>query len=131
VKDADKPAAVVLARRLLALGFEIAATSGTMKYLTEQGIAATRMNKVLEGRPHSVDALKSGEIQLVINTSEGAQSIADSFSIRRESLTSNIPNYTTMTGAAAAISAIEARQRDAESGGLEVAPLQSYSQVSA
>jgi carbamoyl-phosphate synthase large subunit len=89
------------------------------------------MNKVLEGRPHSVDALKSGEIQLVINTAEGAQSIADSFSIRRESLTSNIPNYTTMTGAAAAISAIEARQMDAESGGLEVAPLQSYSQVSA
>jgi carbamoyl-phosphate synthase large subunit len=131
VKDADKPAAAGLARRLAALGFEIAATSGTMKYLTEQGIAATRMNKVLEGRPHSVDALKSGEIQLVINTAEGAQSIADSFSIRRESLTSNIPNYTTMTGAAAAISAIEARQRDAESGGLEVAPLQSYSQVSA
>jgi len=131
VKDSDKPVAADLARRLAALGFEIAATSGTMKYLTEHGIAATRMNKVLEGRPHSVDALKSGEIQFVINTAEGAQSIADSFSIRRESLTSNIPNYTTMTGAAAAISAIEARRMDAESGGLEVAPLQSYSQVSA
>jgi carbamoyl-phosphate synthase large subunit len=131
VKDSDKHHAVALAKRLAALGFEIAATSGTMKYLTEHGIAATRMNKVLEGRPHSVDALKSGEIQLVINTAEGAQSIADSFSIRRESLTSNIPNYTTMTGAAAAISAIEARRKDAESGGLEVASLQSYSQVSA
>jgi carbamoyl-phosphate synthase large subunit len=131
VKDSDKPTAASLARRLATLGFEITATSGTMKYLTEHGIAAKRMNKVLEGRPHSVDALKSGEIQLVINTAEGAQSIADSFSIRRESLTSNIPNYTTMTGAAAAISAIEARQMDAESGGLEVAPLQSYSQVSA
>ena len=131
VKDSDKHHAVALAKRLAALGFEIAATSGTMKYLTEHGIAATRMNKVLEGRPHSVDALKSGEIQLVINTAEGAQSIADSFSIRRESLTSNIPNYTTMTGAAAAISAIEARRKDAESGGLEVASLQSYSQASA
>ncbi len=131
VKDSDKQTAVGLAKRLAALGFEIAATSGTLKFLTDHGITAKRMNKVLEGRPHSVDALKSGEIQLVINTAEGAQSIADSFSIRRESLTSNIPNYTTMTGAAAAISAIEARQRDAESGGLEVAPLQSYSQVSA
>jgi carbamoyl-phosphate synthase large subunit len=90
-----------------------------------------RINKVLEGRPHCVDAIKSGEIQLVINTAEGSQSVADSFSIRREALTGNIPHYTTMTGAAAAVAAIEARRQDAESGGLEVAPLQSYSSVSA
>ena len=131
VKDSDKHHAAELAKRLAAMGFEITATSGTVKYLTEQGIAVRRVNKVLEGRPHCVDAIKSGEVQLVINTAEGAQSIADSFSIRRESLTSNIPHYTTMTGAAAAISAIEACRKDAESGGLEVAPLQSYSRISA
>ncbi|MCD6074771.1 MAG: Carbamoylphosphate synthase large subunit [Rhodospirillales bacterium] len=131
VKDSDKHNAAGLAKRLSALGFEITATAGTVKYLTDQGVTVRRINKVLEGRPHCVDAIKSGEIQLVINTAEGAQSIADSFSIRRESLTNNIPHYTTMTGAAAAISAIEARLKDAESGGLEVAPLQSYSQVSA
>ena len=107
------------------------ATSGTGKYFAERGIPVQRVNKVLEGRPHCVDAIKSGEVQLVINTAEGAQSIADSFSIRREALTDNIPHYTTMTGAAAAVAAIEARRADAESGGLEVAPLQSYSIVSA
>ncbi len=131
VKDRDKPAAAELAKRLAALGFEITATSGSVKYFNEQGIAAKRVNKVLEGRPHCVDAIKSGEVQLVINTAEGAQSIADSFSIRRESLTSNIPHYTTLTGAAAAVSAMEVGRDDAESGGLEVAPLQSYSRVSA
>ncbi len=131
VKDRDKPAAAELAKRLAALGFEITATSGSVKYFNEQGILAKRVNKVLEGRPHCVDAIKSGEVQLVINTAEGAQSIADSFSIRRESLTSNIPHYTTLTGAAAAVSAMEVGRLDAESGGLEVAPLQSYSRVSA
>jgi len=131
VRDADKPAAVTLARRLTQMGFAMMATRGTAARLREAGLPCAVVNKVLEGRPHCVDAIKSGEVQLVINTAEGSQSIADSFSIRREALTGNIPHYTTMTGAAAAVGAIEARRLDAESGGLEVAPLQSYSNVSA
>jgi len=80
------------------------------------------VNKVLEGRPHCVDAIRSGAIQLVINTSSGGQSIADSFDIRRSALTHNIPHYTTLAGARAAVHAIAALR----AGTLEVAPLQSY-----
>ena len=80
------------------------------------------MNKVLEGRPHIVDAMKSGEVQLVFNTTEGAQAIADSFSLRRTALADGIPYYTTVAGARAAVAAIAALT----SGDLEVAPLQSY-----
>ena len=81
-----------------------------------------RVNKVLEGPPHCEDAITSGQVQLVINTTEGAQAIADSFSIRRSALVNNLPHYTTMAAAAAAVDAIEALL----GGGLEVAPLQSY-----
>ena len=80
------------------------------------------MNKVLEGRPHCVDAIKSGEIQLVINTASTPQSVADSFTIRRGALTQGIPHYTTFAGARAAVHAIAALR----AGTLEVAPLQSY-----
>jgi carbamoyl-phosphate synthase large subunit len=126
VRDRDKNAACSLAKRLQGLGFDIMATSGTMKYLATQSIAVRRINKVLEGRPHCVDAIKSGEVQLIINTNEGVQSIEDSFSIRQSALIGNIPHYTTVTGAAAAISAIEALIIAQCSGGLEVASLQSY-----
>ena len=80
------------------------------------------MNKVLEGRPHCVDAIRSGDIQLVINTASGAQSLADSFDIRRSALTHGVPHYTTIAGARAAVHAIAALK----AGTLEVAPLQSY-----
>jgi carbamoyl-phosphate synthase large subunit len=122
VKERDKPVMVPIARRLIALGFAIVATERTQAHFREAGIAAERINKVLEGQPHIVDAMIDGEIQLVINTTEGAQAIADSFSLRRTALTNSIPYYTTVAGARAAVTAIEALRR----GPLEVAPLQSY-----
>ena len=124
LKERDKPMAVDLARRLIGCGFKVMATAGTQAYLTEAGLEVERVNKVLEGRPHCVDSLLNGEVQLVINTTEGAQAIADSYSIRREALTNNIPHYTTMSGAAAAVGAIEALLGE----GLDVAPLQDYFQ---
>ncbi len=122
VRTADKDAALPIARRLHEMGFRILATSGTAAMLRAAGIAAERVNKVLEGRPHCVDALRSGDIQLVINTASGAQSVADSFTIRRTALTHGVPHFTTVSGARAATAAIGAMR----SGTLEVAPLQSY-----
>ncbi|MBY0338580.1 MAG: carbamoyl-phosphate synthase large subunit [Acetobacteraceae bacterium] len=123
VRERDKTAAVGIARRLTELGFRILATRGTAAKLREAGIEATVINKVLEGRPHCVDAIKSGDIQLVINTSGGGQSVSDSFDIRRSALTQGVPHYTTMAGARAAVGAIAALR----AGTLDVAPLQSYS----
>ncbi|MBN9507670.1 MAG: carbamoyl-phosphate synthase large subunit, partial [Alphaproteobacteria bacterium] len=122
VRDSDKAAAVAVARRLAELGFAIMATRGTAARLREAGLPVTVVNKVLEGRPHCVDAIKSGEIQLVINTAAGAQSVADSFAIRRSALTHGVPHYTTIAGARAAAHAIAAMR----AGTLEVAPLQAY-----
>jgi len=111
-----------LARTLSDSGFSIVATSGTCDYLVEQGLDAKRINKVLQGRPHCVDAIISGDIQLVINTTEGAQAITDSYSIRREALVGNVPHYTTIAGADAAVRAIQSLgNRD-----LEVNSLQAY-----
>jgi carbamoyl-phosphate synthase large subunit len=123
VRDADKRIAVEPAREMVALGFEIIATRGTADALEAAGLPVKRINKVLEGRPHVVDALKNGEIHLVFNTTDGAQALTDSMSIRRTALTMKVPYYTTMAGAAAAAQAIAALQ----TGSLEVAPLQSYS----
>jgi len=131
VKDADKPRACELVRKLQSIGFDVMATSGTVRHFAENGITVSQVNKVTEGRPHCVDAIKSDEVQLVINTSDGAQAVADSFSIRQAALTGNVPHYTTMTGAAAAIDAIEVALNDKLKGGLAVAPLQSYSIPSA
>jgi carbamoyl-phosphate synthase large subunit len=122
VKDGDKPAAVALARRLTDMGFAIAATRGTAAAIREAGVAVTVVNKVLEGRPHCVDAIKSGAFQLVINTTSGGRSVSDSFDIRRSALTHHVPHYTTLAGARAAVHAIAALK----AGTLEVAPLQSY-----
>jgi len=122
VKDGDKPAAVVLARRLSDMGFSITATRGTAAAIRAAGIEVTVVNKVLEGRPHCVDAIKSGAFQLVINTTSGGRSVSDSFDIRRSALTHNVPHYTTLAGARAAVHAIAALK----AGTLEVAPLQSY-----
>ncbi|TCS64708.1 carbamoyl-phosphate synthase large subunit [Varunaivibrio sulfuroxidans] len=122
VKDADKDAIVPVARKLLTLGFKIMATSGTARHLQGAGLKVAHVNKVLEGRPHCVDAILSGDVHLVINTTEGAQAIEDSFSIRRSALTDNIPHYTTIAGADAAAGAIGALK----SGSLDVTPLQGY-----
>ena len=122
VKPADKKAVPALARRLTDMGFSLAATSGTAETIREAGLPVRVVNKVLEGRPHCVDAIQSGEIQLVINTASGPQSVADSYTIRRSALTQGVPHYTTVAGARAAVHAIAALK----GGTLEVAPLQSY-----
>ena len=123
LKDSDKDGAIASARALVDMGFRIVATRGTAKAMEEAGLPVTRINKVLEGRPHVVDALKNGEVQLVFNTTEGAQALADSASIRRTAVTAKVPYYTTLASAVAATQAIAALR----AGSLEVAPLQSYS----
>ncbi|HEY4238559.1 MAG TPA: carbamoyl-phosphate synthase large subunit, partial [Kofleriaceae bacterium] len=122
VRDEDKAALVEIARRLVTLGFSLVATHGTAAYLGARGIAVSGINKVLEGRPHVVDAMDNREIQLVINTTEGAQAIQDSQSLRRAALMNNIAYQTTLRGAKAALEAIAVAKRN----DLRVAPLQSY-----
>ncbi len=122
VRDHDKNAAIEPCRRLIAMGFTLVATRGTAAFLIEAGLAVETVNKVIEGRPHIVDRMLSGEIQLIFNTTEGTQAIADSFSIRRTALTNEIPYYTTIAGARAAVEAISALK----TGSLAVAPVQSY-----
>ncbi len=122
VKDRDKTGMAALAARLAAIGFQLMATGGTQRFLADQGLDVVRINKVLEGRPHCEDAIVNGDIHLVINTTEGAQAIEDSRSIRRAALEQAVPHYTTLTAAAAAVAAMEAMAH----GTLEVAPLQDY-----
>src|SRR5579883_2234626 len=122
VRDKDKPAMVAVGGRLIELGFSLIATRGTAAFLREHGLKVEEVRKVMEGRPHIVDAMKDGSVQLVFNTTDGAQAIADSFSIRRTALMNKIPYYTTVAGARAAVAAIAALK----AGKLEVAPLQSY-----
>jgi len=122
VRDADKERVVDPTRRLADCGFKIIATSGTQRYLESKGIPCAKVNKVLEGRPHIVDAIKNGEVQLVFNTTEGAQALSDSRSLRRAALLHKVPYYTTLAGAIAAAKGIEAYK----AGSLEVRPLQSY-----
>ena len=122
VRDEDKPAFIDICRDLHEMGFEILATGGTMTVLTGAGVPATRINKVMEGRPHAVDAMLSGDIQLVINTAMGAASIRDSFSLRHTALKNKIPYYTTVSGSRAAAQAIRALQK----GDLGVRTLQGF-----
>jgi carbamoyl-phosphate synthase large subunit len=122
VRETDKSSVVAVARRLLDTGFSIVATRGTAERLREAGLNVRTLNKVLEGRPHCVDAIRSGEVQMVINTVDGAQSVSDSFDIRRSALTHGVPHFTTIAGARAAAHAIVALK----TGTLEVAPLQAY-----
>jgi carbamoyl-phosphate synthase large subunit len=122
VKEADKPFVVEAAKALLDQGFTLIATEGTHAYLEERGLAVGHVKKVLEGRPHIVDAMKNGEVQLVINTTEGKQSLQDSFSLRRTALMMKIPYYTTVPAAVATAQAIAA----INSGDLDVRPVQSY-----
>jgi carbamoyl-phosphate synthase large subunit len=122
VRDTDKAWIVEPVRLLLSQGFRVLATAGTEAYLLEQGLKVEHVKKVLEGRPHIVDAMKNGEVQLVFNTTEGRQSLSDSFAIRRTALMMKIPYFTT---AAAALAAAQAIAETAK-GPLEVRPLQSY-----
>ena len=113
VRDDDKQLVLPVARHLAALGFQLVATRGTAAFIRANGVACEMVNKVKEGRPHVVDALVNGDIAMVINTTVGAQAIADSFSIRRTSLMHRIPHFTTVSAALAAAHAIEAA-RDGE-----------------
>jgi carbamoyl-phosphate synthase large subunit len=122
VKDADKPRILEAIRLLARLGFRVMATSGTQRYLAAEGVAAIKINKFAEGRPHIVDAIKNGEVQLVFNTTEGATALADSRSLRRAALLHKVPYYTTLSGAVAAAQGIRAYL----GGDLEVCALQSY-----
>jgi carbamoyl-phosphate synthase large subunit len=122
VRDGDKPRILPAAKLLSSLGFRIIATSGTQRFLADNGVDCAKINKVLEGRPHIVDAITNGGVQLVINTTEGAQALSDSRSLRRAALQYRVPYYTTVAGAVAAAWGIEAWG----SGELEVRPLQSY-----
>ncbi len=122
VKDADKPWIEEPVRLLLELGFRVVATSGTHSHLVARGYNADLVRKVLEGRPHILDAMKNRDIHLVFNTTEGRQSLEDSFSLRRAALMMKIPYYTTAAGALAAAQAIAATAQ----GPFEVRPLQSY-----
>jgi carbamoyl-phosphate synthase large subunit len=122
VRDADKSRILEATRLLAGLGFKVVATSGTQRYLAEQGVPAVKINKVAEGRPHIVDAIKNGEVQLVFNTTEGATALADSRSLRRAALLHKVPYYTTLSGAVAAAQGIKAYL----GGDLEVCALQSY-----
>lgn len=122
VKDEDKPFILDAAKTLLAEGFRLIATEGTHSYLVGEGVEVGLVKKVLEGRPHIVDAMKNGEVQLVFNTTSGKQSLQDSFSLRRTALMMKIPYYTTAAGALAAAQAIGA----IKAGELDVRPIQDY-----
>jgi carbamoyl-phosphate synthase large subunit len=112
IKDADKPAVIGVARSLHALGYEIVATRGTAAALAAAGVAVRSVNKVKEGRPHVVDMLVNDEIALVVNTvEEKRSSIQDSYAIRRAALTGQVPTFTTIAGARAAVMGM-AQMRD-------------------
>ncbi len=122
VKNSDKPVIVPAVKNLIEQGFSVIATSGTQSYLTEQGLAVERINKVAEGQPHIVDRIIDGEVALIFNSTEGWQSLLDSKSIRATALEKKVPYYTTAAAscaAAAAIAAIKPTQ-------LEVRSLQDY-----
>nr|WP_315470762.1 carbamoyl-phosphate synthase large subunit [uncultured Sphingorhabdus sp.] len=122
VKDTDKPVIVPAVRQAIACGFTVCATGGTADYLLAQGIEVERVNKVAQGRPHIVDKIKDGDIQLIFNTTEGWQSLKDSEEIRSSALVGKVSQYTTAAGSVAVAQAIAALQQRQ----LEVRPLQDY-----
>lgn len=127
VKDSDKQAFIQPAKTLTQMGFSVIATSGTARYLSEAGIEVETVKKVLEGRPHILDAMKDKRVQLVFNTTEGAQSLADSLSLRRAALGMSIPYCTTRAGAVAMVHAIRAIL-DTNGGRFNVVSLQELEQ---
>jgi carbamoyl-phosphate synthase large subunit len=122
VKDSDKPVILPAIKQLVDLGFAIIATGGTQRYLADAGLPVERVNKVAEGRRHIVDRIVDGEVALIINTTEGWQSLKDSQSIRASALKGKVPYFTTAAASVAAAQAIEALG----SASLEVRSLQSY-----
>jgi carbamoyl-phosphate synthase large subunit len=109
VREVDKPRVVEIAEALLKKGFSLVATRGTASYLKAQGLPCEAINKVAEGRPHIVDLIKNGEINYIVNTTEGKAAIADSFSIRREALQHRLVYSTTIPGAKALIQSMDTR----------------------
>jgi carbamoyl-phosphate synthase large subunit len=107
VRDADKQVLIPIARELIGRGYKLVATSGTARFLNERSIRCESVNKVMEGRPHVVDLIKNGEINFIVNTTEGAQAIADSFSIRREALQRKVSYTTTIAGGRATLRALD------------------------
>jgi carbamoyl-phosphate synthase large subunit len=107
VRDRDKDGAVELAKILMEQGFDIVATHGSAQYLAAAGVSCRRANKVREGRPHIVDMIKNGEIDLIVNTTEGKQAIQESTSIRAEAVRRGVTYYTTLPAAIATCKAIE------------------------
>ncbi|HEX8402303.1 MAG TPA: carbamoyl-phosphate synthase large subunit [Allosphingosinicella sp.] len=122
VKDSDKSLIAPPVRALTEFGFRVIATTGTARYLSEQGIEVTAVNKVAQGRPHIVDRIKDGEVHLIFNTTEGWQSHKDSASIRASALMAKVPYFTTAASGAAVVRAIGAQRE----GSLEVRSLQDY-----
>ena len=122
VKDSDKPVILPAAERLQRLGFDLVATGGTADFLSRNGLAVERVNKVAQGRPHIVDRIADGDIALILNTTEGWQSLKDSAPIRAAAQAARVPSFTTASAGVAASLAIEATRGRI----LEVRPLQSY-----
>ena len=122
LREEDKPLGAEIARGLAELGFQLVATHGTAAYLRALGLEVRGVNKVMEGRPHCVDAMKNGDIDLVVNTTGGVQAVLDSRSLRRTALTCGISYFTTIRAARAAVEAIAIERRQ----GLRVCSLQRY-----
>jgi carbamoyl-phosphate synthase large subunit len=122
IKDEDKDQVLESVRKLASSGFKIVATDGTANYLQDNGVTVELINKVKEGRPHCVDALKNKEIDMVFNTTFGAQSVTDSYSIRRTALMHGVAYFTTVAGMHAVVDGIMAMQRE----GLDVETIQGY-----
>ncbi|MBE0426027.1 MAG: carbamoyl-phosphate synthase large subunit [Nitrospirae bacterium] len=122
LKDDDKPPSVAIVKKLLKLGLSVIATRGTAKYLKDHGLEVDVINKVTEGRPHIVDLIKNKEISFVINTVSGAQAQKDSFSIRQSALQYKVPFTTTISGAIAAVDAIEMLKKKR----FHIRPIQEY-----
>jgi carbamoyl-phosphate synthase large subunit len=120
VNDRDKKGVLPVARKFQALGFRVLATTGTASFLRDLGVEAESLLKVSEGRPNCVDAIKSGEVSLVINTPLGEASFQDGWAIRSAALQHNVPCITTLSGAAAAVEGVTALRR----GGLDIVSLQ-------
>ena len=106
IRGADKEKIIPVAQKLVNNGFQLVATRGTAKVLTEAGLSCVSVHKVKEGRPHVVDMIKNDEICLIINTTDGKKAIADSFTIRREALQHGVTYTTTFAGAWATCDAL-------------------------
>ncbi|VAX19617.1 Carbamoyl-phosphate synthase large chain, partial [hydrothermal vent metagenome] len=122
IMDTDKPLAMEVGKRLIGLGFSVIATAGTALALEKAGLKVDMINKVGEGKPDCVDRISEGAVDMVINTTSGKKSIRDSFTIRRTALTMNVPYFTTIQAAKAAVIAIESSAEKE----MEVLSLQEY-----